>query len=98
MVDVVANHVGPVYDDFAQITPYNSPSDYHENCDIVDWSNQWQVENCRLFSLPDINQENPSTRQSLLNWIKDLVSKYNFDGIRIDTVSEVPKDFWVEYA
>ncbi len=39
MVDVVANHVGPVYDDFDQITPYNSPSDYHENCDIVDWSN-----------------------------------------------------------
>jgi alpha-amylase len=26
------------------------------------------------------------------------VSEYGFDGIRIDTIQEVPKDFWTEYA
>ena len=39
MVDVVANHVGPIGDDFTQITPFNSASDYHEDCEITDWSN-----------------------------------------------------------
>jgi glycosidase len=27
-----------------------------------------------------------------------LVSKYGFDGIRIDTIPEVPKGFWAEYG
>ena len=26
------------------------------------------------------------------------MAKYSFDGIRIDTIPEVPKDFWAEYA
>ena len=27
-----------------------------------------------------------------------MVSEYDFDGIRIDTIPEVPKDFWSEYS
>jgi len=34
----------------------------------------------------------------LKDWIKNLVQTYNFDGIRIDTIPEVPKDFWKEFA
>jgi len=34
----------------------------------------------------------------LLTWIKDTIQKFNFDGIRIDTVPHVKKDFWKEYA
>jgi alpha-amylase len=34
----------------------------------------------------------------LKNWIANLVQKYNFDGIRIDTIPEVPKDFWGEFS
>jgi alpha-amylase len=34
----------------------------------------------------------------LVDWIKDLIKKYNIDGIRIDTVPEVPKWFWTEFA
>jgi len=41
MVDVVANHVGPVGDDFAQIAPFNASSHYHDKCQIQDWGNQW---------------------------------------------------------
>jgi len=54
MVDVVGNHVGPVGNDFSQISPFNSGDHYHSNCDIQDWNNQWQVENCRLAGLPDL--------------------------------------------
>jgi alpha-amylase len=34
----------------------------------------------------------------LKDWIHNLVTKYGFDGIRIDTIPEVPKDFWKEYG
>lgn len=32
MVDVVANHVGPVGMDFSQIYPFNSADHYHNDC------------------------------------------------------------------
>ena len=97
MVDVVANHVGPVGNDFSQIYPLNQSYHYHENCDI-NWGDQNSVENCRLAGLPDLAQENPYVRQYLKDWIHNLVQKYDFDGIRIDTIPEVPKDFWREYG
>ena len=92
MVDVVANHSAPVGDDFGQISPLNKAEHYHSDCGIDDWGNQWQVENCRLADLPDVNQENDWVRSYLKGWIHDLVSTYDFDGIRIDTIPEVPKD------
>jgi len=48
--------------------------------------------------LPDLNQDNSFVRSYLKTWIKNLVQTYNFDGIRIDTIPEVPKNFWKEYA
>lgn len=98
MVDVVANHVAPIGSDFSQITPYNQSSHYHSNCQISDWNNQSQVENCRLADLPDLDQNNSYVRGELKNWIKKLVTDYGFDGLRIDTIPEVPKDFWSEFG
>ena len=97
MVDVVANHVGPVGTDYSRINPFNKAEHYHDWCDIRDWTNQNQVENCRLCELPDLKQENDWVTQKLLDWIKDIVKKYNFDGIRIDTIMEVPKWFWDKF-
>ena len=94
MVDVVANHVGPVGTDYSRITPFNSAEHYHDYCDITDWSNQWEVENCRLSGLPDLKQENTWVAQTLLDWVKDIITKYDIEGIRIDTIVEVPKTFW----
>jgi alpha-amylase len=98
MVDVVANHVAPVGNDFSQIYPFNKAEHYHSNCQINDWGNQQEVENCRLADLPDLAQENSYVREYLKGWIKTIVQKYNLDGIRIDTIPEVPKDFWSEYT
>ena len=97
MVDVVANHVGPIGTDYSRITPFNSADHYHDYCDINDWNNQQEVENCRLSGLPDLKQENDWVTQQLLNWISDLITKYNIDGIRIDTIMEVPKWFWDKF-
>ena len=101
MVDVVANHVGPVGTDYSALLPFNESEHFHEICSISSedfLNNQQRVENCRLMDLPDLNSENPFVRNSLLSWIKDLVAKFSFDGIRIDTVPEVPKAFWKEFA
>ena len=97
MLDVVANHVGPVGTDYSRINPFNSADHYHDYCDITDWNNQWQVENCRLSGLPDLKQENTWVAQTLLNWISDFVKKYNIDGLRVDTIVEVPKSFWKSF-
>lgn len=97
MVDVVANHCGIVNEDWSKITPFNKAEYYHDKCDITDWNNQYMVENCRLCGLPDLKQEHPFVEQKLLEWIHDLVIKYDIDGIRIDTVPEVPKWFWTKF-
>ena len=97
MVDVVANHVACVGTDYSRITPFNSAEHYHDRCDIVDWDNQWQIENCRLCDLPDLKQENDWVTEKLLEWINDIIIKYDIDGIRIDTIMEVPKWFWDKF-
>jgi alpha-amylase len=47
MLDVVANHIGPVGQDFRGINPFNDPSHYHDYCNIDQQDfhiNQWKVE------------------------------------------------------
>jgi len=97
MLDVVANHVALVGNDFKSIKPFNSPEHYHEPCTITDWTNYVMVENCRLADLPDLKHENNYVSDELLRWIKYMVKKYKLDGLRVDTVPEVPKWFWKKF-
>lgn len=100
MADVVANHVGPIGANLEQvdiISPFNETSMYHPYCPI-DWNNQTSVEDCWLGYLPDLNQSVPFVRGKLVYWIQWLVTKFNIDGLRIDTCLEVPKDFWAEFS
>ena len=97
MLDVVANHVALVGNDFSGINPFNSPEHYHEPCAITDWANYVMVENCRLADLPDLKHENNWVSDELLRWIKYMVEKYHLDGLRVDTVPEVPKWFWTKF-
>ncbi|XP_077999587.1 beta/alpha-amylase-like [Glandiceps talaboti] len=95
MVDVVANHMG--IGDVTTYIPFDEYDHYHEYCEIHDWGNTWEVENCWLFGLPDLAQENPYVDNELCNWIDWLLTTYDIDGIRIDTVSHVPKWFWENF-
>ena len=38
MVDVVANHVGPVGPNYSTIYPFNQSAHYHSNCQITNWN------------------------------------------------------------
>eukprot|EP01133_Synstelium_polycarpum_P013398 gene13398-15777_t len=103
MLDVVANHVGPVGYNYTTIAPFDQASHYHgcsdcpSACTINNFSDQDEVELCRLSGLPDLNQNNTYVRETLLSWIQNITSHYGFDGIRVDTVPEVDTDFWTEY-
>ena len=104
MVDVVANHFGPANSSasFASFNPLNQSSDFHPECLITDYNNQTDVEQCWLgddnVALADVDTENPWIVKMFNNWIRSLVKDYRIDGLRIDTVKHVRKDFWPAFA
>jgi hypothetical protein len=64
MLDVVANHVGPVGQNYSLVTPFNSSQHYHHclpgcatgTCDIpqsaYDTINRELIETCKLMVMP----------------------------------------------
>ena len=48
--------------------------------------------------LPDLNTEDPTVIGKLLDWVHKLVEDYGVDGLRIDTVKHIRKDFWPEFS
>ncbi|KAK2950103.1 putative Alpha-amylase A type-3 [Blattamonas nauphoetae] len=98
MVDVVTNHVGNTNEDFSKINPFNKAEYYHKKCDISDYNNQTNVEQCRLANLPDLDTENPWVRNQLAEWTRWLMTTFGLDGLRVDTVKHVHKDFWRFYV
>ncbi|KAL4994411.1 glycoside hydrolase superfamily [Aspergillus recurvatus] len=97
MADVVANHMGsPINDNKPE--PLNQESSYHSAC-TIDYTNQESIENCRITEdLPDVNTQSSEIRTLFQDWISWLVKEYEFDGLRIDTVKHVEKDFWSGFS
>lgn len=104
MVDVVANHMGPLPGggyDFSILNPFNKKEHFHKYCEISQWDkkhNQWRTENCRLYGLPDLDQTNAWVRKALLDWIKFMIKEYSIDGLRVDTIPFIDKQFWTEFT
>ncbi|KNC48065.1 uncharacterized protein AMSG_04296 [Thecamonas trahens ATCC 50062] len=95
MLDIVLNHVGPVGSQFSAITPFSHPGDYHPQCSVSQYvCFTEEVLHCRLASLPDLNQQNATVADELVAWVGRMISEYQFDGIRADTVMYINQDFW----
>lgn len=56
------------------------------------------IQNCRLSGLADLNSENTFVQQELFKWITWLIKEFKFDGIRVDTIIEVPNSFWYDFT
>jgi alpha-amylase len=97
MADVVANHMGAGDISTYAPEPLNQQSSYHSRCDI-NYDNQESVEDCWIAGLPDIKTSDESIRTVMQEWISWLVQEYGFDGLRIDTVKHVEKEFWPGFA
>lgn len=113
MVDVVINHLvatqnPPQYSGFP--SPFSAQSAFHAEQFIqaTDYpsppfsaGNQTAVEQGWLgdekLPLVDINTEDQSIQNWWYDWIKNLVSTYSIDGVRIDTVKHIRQDFWTGF-
>jgi len=89
--------VGETAEDYLEITPFNEIEYYHPYCEINNWEDQEEVEDCWLFDLCDLNQTNTFVHTTFVTWIKNFVETYSIDGLRIDTVEEVPQWFWADF-
>lgn len=107
MVDVVVNHMAATSNppNFGSFSPFNQLSDFHSECFIQasDYdNNQTAVEQYWLgdesLPLADINTEDQNIVSTWNTWIADLVKNYTIDGVRIDTVKHVRKDFWPDFS
>lgn len=107
MVDIVVNHVAATSNppNYGVFEPFNTQSDFHaENfIQAADYfNNQTAVEQGWLgdtnLPLADINTEDQTIVDTWNTWVGDLVKNYSIDGLRIDTVKHVRKDFWPEFA
>lgn len=103
MLDVVGNHMGGVISDTPSFYPFNSSASFHDctgcpgNCQIQDYNNQAQVQHCRLAGLPDLNQTQSFVANTLQEWVHAAISRFGFQGLRVDTTPEVNKPFWRAY-
>ncbi|KAI0776563.1 glycoside hydrolase family 13 protein [Trametes elegans] len=104
MVDVVVNHMVGTADppNFSNFKPFNEQSDFHTECFVSNYDNQTEVEQCWLgdknLPLVDLNTEDDNIVKTMNSWVSKLVSDYSVDGVRIDTVKHVRKDFWPDFA
>jgi cyclomaltodextrin glucanotransferase len=106
VLDIVCNHSSPattcgkgkLYDDGKLIADFDNDKDhwYHHYGETIDWSDEWQVQNCELAGLATFNENNILYR----NYIKDAIKLWigkGIDALRIDTVKHMPLWFWQEF-
>ncbi|MBT9586254.1 alpha amylase C-terminal domain-containing protein [bacterium] len=95
VLDTVLNHVAPNH-------PWTQDpakkSWFHNQGGIDDYNDQRQVEQRDLGGLPDLNQENPEVYNYLLENTAHWVTELGVDGVRLDAVKHVSKDFWSKFV
>ncbi|KAL1682231.1 glycoside hydrolase family 13 protein [Schizophyllum commune] len=109
MADVVVNHMAAKADNIASLqadslssfAPLSTNDSFHPLCWVSDYTNQTEVEQCWLgkdangsVALLDINTGHHKTMLQLYDWVGQFISNYTFDGMRIDRMKHVQKDFW----
>jgi alpha-amylase len=104
-VDAIVNHMaggassgpgsaGSTYSQYDYpAVPYGS-GDFHHcgrngNDDIANWTDRWEVQNCELVDLSDLETEAAYVRGQLTAYLDDLVS-LGVDGFRVDAAKHVP--------
>ena len=96
ILDAVPNHMAGDLD-ISTFKPFHLPSHYHTltdaDCD-GHWDEQYYKENCKIWGMPDLKQEESYVNQTLISWLNFTVNEYGFDGVRYADVVNVPTWFW----
>lgn len=97
-VDAIINHMtnfpSPgVGSNGTAYTKYNYPglysqADFHTPCALNDYQSAANVQDCELFSLPDLNTALPSVRQKIADYLI-MLARIGVAGFRIDAAKHV---------
>lgn len=74
-------------------TDYN----FHPTCALVDYQDAYQVRNCELVGLHDLNQTEEETRDRIVNYMNHLID-LGVAGFRVDASKHMwPSDLEIIY-
>nr|AYU65441.1 amylase-related protein [Drosophila baimaii] len=101
-VDVLLNHMSGDFDGVAVGTagteaepskksfpgvPYTA-QDFHPSCEIYDWNDRFQVQECELVGLKDLNQHSDWVRSKLIEFLDHLI-ELGVAGFRVDAAKHM---------
>ena len=99
-VDAVINHMaagsgtgvaGSVYGE-KRFPNYNT-WDFHDTCPITNYGDRWQVQNCELVGLADLNTSADYVQNTLAGYLNDLqslgVAGFRFDAAKHMAVEDI---------
>jgi glycosidase len=70
---------------------------YHPFC-LIDYSNATSIQQCwegdNIVALPDLRTEDSDVLDVWKDWVTNLVSTYEIDGLRIDSAQQVDQAFF----
>ncbi|KAH0552222.1 hypothetical protein KQX54_007341 [Cotesia glomerata] len=77
--------------------PYNN-SDFHAPCSIDNWNDPFQVRNCELVGLHDLDQKEEYVRGKIVEFLNKIIDA-GVAGIRVDAAKHIwPGDLSVIYS
>ncbi len=83
ILDMVVNHTGYHTPDYLRYAGKKPPEQWFSRKELWD-----------LFGLPDLNHNLADVRDYFCNNILEWIEETGIDGIRMDTVAHVEKEFW----
>ncbi|MGF1653396.1 MAG: alpha-amylase family protein [Actinomycetales bacterium] len=97
IADVVLNHMAAVTGTSITGRPFQRfqyPSygqqDFHQfGCDVTNYNDRFNVQNCELLDLPDLDTDASYVRQQQLDYLNDLVA-VGVGGFRVDAAKHIP--------
>lgn len=104
LVDVVVNNMAQAFNntyppplDYSLFEPFDKQSYFHPYCNVTDWSNATDYQDCWLYplgvALADLDTESDEVVDAFGTWIQELVANYSIDGVRIDAAKHVNPEF-----
>ena len=98
IVDAVINHMtnypSPgVGSNGTSYTKYEYPglytqADFHAPCALNNYQSAANVQDCELFSLPDLNTKSPSVRQKIADYLL-MLARLGVAGFRVDAAKHI---------
>ncbi|RDW82957.1 hypothetical protein BP5796_04448 [Coleophoma crateriformis] len=100
--DTTANMSDSVTIPYSDFYPFNQAEYFHSYCPITDWNNVTEYQDCWLgytgVATPDLKTEDSTVATMLGTWVKELVSNYSIDGIRVDGAKQIDYNFFAPFV